>query len=72
MLSDVDFAAAKAFGIAFKPEGQRALPAPAVFVIASNGRIQYQYVNPNYRERLAPEVLTAMVQDAAKRIKDGQ
>ncbi|WP_068546283.1 peroxiredoxin family protein [Thalassotalea crassostreae] len=33
------------------------LPAPAVYVIDSKGLVQFQYVNPNFRTRLAPELL---------------
>ncbi|WOH36306.1 peroxiredoxin-like family protein [Thalassotalea fonticola] len=33
------------------------LPAPAVYVIDAKGLIQFQYVNPNYKTRLAPELL---------------
>lgn len=68
LLSDVDFEAAKAFGVAFK-KGNRALPVPSVFVLAPNGSIQYLYVNPNYRERLDDKVLMAMVQDVARRFE---
>jgi peroxiredoxin len=68
LLSDVDFEAAKAFGVAFK-KGNRALPVPSIFVLAPNGSIQYLYVNPNYRERLDDKVLVAMVQDVARRFE---
>lgn len=33
------------------------LPAPAVYVIDAKGLVQFQYVNPNYKTRLAPELL---------------
>ena len=68
LLSDSDFEAAKAFGIAFK-KGNRALPVPSIFVLAPNGSIQYLYVNPNYRERLDNDVLLAMVKDVARRFE---
>ena len=34
------------------------LPAPAVFIVA-NGRIEFAYVNPDYKVRLHPDVLLA-------------
>jgi len=68
LLSDPEFVAAKAFGVAFK-KGDRALPVPSIFVVAPNGSIQYIYVNPNYRERLDNKVLTAMVQDVSRRFE---
>ena len=33
------------------------LPAPAVYVVDAKGLVQFQYVNPNYKTRLAPELL---------------
>lgn len=33
------------------------LPAPAIYVIDNKGLVQFQYVNPNYKTRLAPELL---------------
>ena len=35
------------------------LPVPAVFIIGTDGVVAFQYVNPNYKVRLAPEVLVA-------------
>ena len=32
---------------------------PAVFLVGKSGRIEFQYVNPNYKVRLQPEVLLA-------------
>ncbi|MEW6997330.1 peroxiredoxin-like family protein [Colwelliaceae bacterium BS250] len=33
------------------------LPAPGIYVIDGNGLVHFQYVNPNYKTRLAPELL---------------
>jgi len=35
------------------------LPAPAVFIVDTDGLIKFQYVNPDYKVRLSPEVLLA-------------
>ncbi len=35
------------------------LPAPATFILGSDGKIQFQYVNPDYSIRLSPDVLLA-------------
>jgi peroxiredoxin len=40
------------------------LPAPAVFVVGTNGVIQFSYVNPDYSVRLSPEVLLAAAKAA--------
>jgi peroxiredoxin len=41
--------------------GQRhhMLPVPAVFLVTTNGLIQFEYVNPDYKVRLDPELLLA-------------
>ena len=36
-----------------------ALPAPATYLIGTDGTIQFAFVNPDYTVRLAPEVLLA-------------
>lgn len=35
------------------------LPAPAVFIVDQDGKVNFQYVNPNYRERISGEILLA-------------
>jgi hypothetical protein len=35
------------------------LPVPAVFLVTTNGLIQFEYVNPDYKVRLDPELLLA-------------
>jgi peroxiredoxin len=35
------------------------LPVPAVFLVATNGVIQFEYVNPDYTVRAHPDVLLA-------------
>lgn len=45
------------------------LPAPATFLVGKDGVIQFQYVNPNYKIRLAPSILHAAATDYLKRIK---
>ncbi len=41
--------------------GQRhhMLPVPTVFLVTTNGLIQFEYVNPDYKVRLDPELLVA-------------
>lgn len=43
------------------------LPAPAIFVVGTDGIIQFQYVNPNYKIRLAPSILQSVANDYLKR-----
>ncbi|MHC4618187.1 MAG: peroxiredoxin-like family protein [Planctomycetota bacterium] len=35
------------------------LPVPSVFVVGTDGIIKFEYVNPDYKVRIAPEVLLA-------------
>lgn len=35
------------------------LPAPAVYFVDQEGKVNFQYVNPNYRERISGEILLA-------------
>ena len=72
LLSDVDFEAAKAYGVAFTNNRNRALPVPSVFVIAPNRKIQFQYINPNYRERIDDDVLVAMARAVAREFEIGR
>ena len=66
LLSDGDFVAAKGFGIVYKKEGRSPLPVPAVFIVATDGTIRFQYVNPNYTVRLDSGVLMAAAKAALK------
>jgi len=43
------------------------LPVPAVFLINEEGRIEFQYVNPNYKERISHNILM----EAANAMLDG-
>lgn len=37
--------------------GKAVLPAPAVFILDTRGRVKFSFVNPDYKERLSPELL---------------
>jgi hypothetical protein len=43
------------------------LPAPAVFIVSGKGQILFQYVNPDYKVRLHPEILLAAAKAFAKK-----
>jgi peroxiredoxin len=43
------------------------LPAPATFLVGQDGVIQFQYVNPDYKIRLAPDILLSAAKDYLKR-----
>jgi len=75
LLSDADLAASKQFGIAFKApaaydktiaEGSagkdvdKLLPVPSVFILDKGGIIQFEYINPDYKQRISPTLLEAV------------
>lgn len=72
LLSDANLNAAKQFGIAFKAPknywgflpkttgGENPdllLPVPSVYILDKSGVILYEFINPDYQQRLAPEML---------------
>lgn len=71
LYSDGDASLIKAMGIAFKaPEkysnmllkhsddkNSEVLPVPSLFVLDTNGKILFEYVNPDYKTRMSPEEL---------------
>ncbi len=77
LLSDADLNASKLFGLAFKaPKGywemlpkttngmnkDLLLPVPAVFILDKIGVIHFEYINPNFKQRLNPDLLNAVTQ----------
>ncbi|MGA9575264.1 MAG: hypothetical protein WBS20_15095, partial [Lysobacterales bacterium] len=54
-------------------ENHHVLPAPATFIIGTDGVINFAYINPNYKVRLHPDVLLAAAkaytQDADDRLE---
>jgi len=48
-------------------ETHHVLPAPATYIIGTDGIISFAYINPNYKVRLHPDVLLA----AAKAYQEG-
>lgn len=54
-------------------ENHHVLPAPATYIIGTNGIINFAYINPDYKVRLHPEILLAAAraysEDADKRLE---
>src|SRR5690606_10518982 len=74
LLSDADLKASKDFGIAFKSPTSydkflpgtsmgtnvdKLLPVPSVFILNRNGRILFEYINPDITQRLSAPLLKA-------------
>ena len=47
-------------------EKHHQLPVPAVFLVAANGVIQFEYVNSDYSVRVHPDVLLAAARASRK------
>ncbi len=74
LYSDDDMAVSKAFGIAFEaPQiygsivskasdkvNTNLLPVPSVFILNKEGVIKFEYINPNFKERLSGKMLLAI------------
>ncbi|MEN5055779.1 peroxiredoxin-like family protein [Sphingobacterium kitahiroshimense] len=74
LLSDADLSLSKQLGIAYKApkaywemltktsDGKNVemlLPVPSVFILDTTGTIQFEYINPDFRERLNTTLLKA-------------
>jgi peroxiredoxin len=72
LLSDADLSLAKQLGIAYKApleywemllksthgkDVDLLLPVPSVFILDKKGRIQFEYINPDFKQRMNPDLL---------------
>jgi peroxiredoxin len=75
LLSDADLSVSKQFGIAYKApkpywemlnkttsgrDTDLLLPVPSVFILDKTGIIQFEYINPDFKQRLKPDLLKAV------------
>jgi len=82
LLSDASLTVSKEFGIAFKAptaysstlvagsDGKnvdKLLPVPSVFILDQKGIIQFEYINPDFKQRIGPDLLQSV---AAALIKE--
>ena len=51
----------------FSGQDHRNLPVPAVFIVSTDGIIQFQYVNPDYKVRLKADTLIAAARSVKRR-----
>lgn len=83
LLSDADLQVSKKFGLAFKaPKGywemlpkttggmnkDLLLPVPSVFILDKGGKIHYEYINPDFKQRLSPDLLKAVAANIYKEL----
>lgn len=59
LISDSEYNAIDAFGIGFDNPRRGKLPVPSVFYVTPDLQISFQYVNPNYRDRISSKLLLA-------------
>lgn len=61
-VDDDSFKRLKGFGIDLEDASgktHRLLPVPAVYILDAEGEILFEYINPQYTVRIAPEVVLA-------------
>ena len=66
LLTDLGLKLAAGLGIAFQTPDRPPLPVPSVFLVAKDGTIAYQHVDPNFRVRLDNGIILAMAGSLAK------
>jgi len=49
-----------------KGETSAVMPVPTVMIVNKEGIIQFEYINPNYKERISGEMLLAVLQSIKK------
>ncbi len=74
LLSDADLSAAKKFGIAYKSPAaydsflpgasggknvDKLLPVPSVYILNQKGEITFEYINPNFKQRISASLMKA-------------
>ena len=82
LLSDADLAVARQFGIAFKAPGaylktlaqstggrdvEELLLVPSVFILDQAGIIQFEYINPDFKQRISPDLLEVVAMALKKK-----
>lgn len=83
LLSDADLSFSKQFGLAYKaPMGywemllksthgkdvDLLLPVPSVFILNKKGAIQFEYINPDFKQRLDPDLLKTVAASIIKEL----
>lgn len=48
------------------PKGEYLLPVPTVMILDKSGKILFEYINPDYKERLDPNILLCAAENLAK------
>ena len=65
VLSDENLMVTRQFGIAYQ-DGQWLLPAPATFIVGTDGLIRFRHVSADYQVRIEPDALLAAARAAGK------
>jgi peroxiredoxin len=75
LLSDADLSVSKQFGIAFKAPAaygntliagsngknvDKLLPVPSLFILDQKGIIQFEYINPDFKQRIGSDLLQSV------------
>lgn len=68
-VDDATFERYQGFGIdleAASGQSHHVLPVPAVYLVDEAGKIEFEYVNPDYRVRVPPAVVLAAAKAAVQ------
>ena len=57
LYSDSNFDLIKAMGLAFLDGDSDLNPVPALFVVETDGTIVFEYISPNYKQRISSNLL---------------
>ena len=57
LYSDSDATLIKAMGLAFIDEDSDLKPVPALFIVETDGTILFEYISPNYQQRISANLL---------------
>jgi peroxiredoxin len=67
LISDQNMIGSRALGIAWQnPRNKQVLPVPGVFILDQEGKIKFEYINPDHRVRLDNKVLISEAKAALK------
>jgi len=71
LVCDEGLALSKRFGIVFQAPGRDPLPVPAVYLVDAGGTIVFQFVHPDYKLRINPDLLLAAARESPARRPEG-
>ncbi|MFY0653704.1 MAG: AhpC/TSA family protein [Cyclobacteriaceae bacterium] len=66
ILSDNKYELMSKMGLGYVDRKNRTLPIPSVYIVDADGKVKFNYINPNFRVRIEPELLMKAAELAIK------